>query len=232
MSSSARRRCSISKQRGAEMSSRLMPPNVGAIALQNATISSTSFVARQSGNASTPPNSLKSTALPSITGIAASGPMSPRPSTAVPSETTATVFFLIVRFQADSAVVGDRLADAGDARRVGHREVVARLERRLRTHLELPAEVQEERAVGDVLDLDAVDRADRLDDRARGARRSTPAPSRRAPSRPLDADEVDRAERAAGSRRPPWRRGRTSPARRRGGRGSWRCRRRTGGSCS
>ena len=54
-------------------------------------ISSTSVVARQIGTASTPPNSLKSTALPSITGIAAAGPMSPRPSTAVPSVTTATV---------------------------------------------------------------------------------------------------------------------------------------------
>ena len=35
-------------------------------------------------------------ALPSITGNAPSGPMSPRPSTAVPSVTTATVLRLIV----------------------------------------------------------------------------------------------------------------------------------------
>ena len=54
-------------------------------------ISSTSVVARQIGTASTPPNALNSTALPSITGIAAAGPMSPSPSTAVPSVTTATV---------------------------------------------------------------------------------------------------------------------------------------------
>ena len=54
-------------------------------------ISSTSVVARQIGIASTPPNCLNSTALPSITGIAAAGPMSPSPSTAVPSVTTATV---------------------------------------------------------------------------------------------------------------------------------------------
>ena len=46
--------------------------------------------------ASTSANSLKSIALPSITGIAASGPMSPSPSTALPSETTATVLRLIV----------------------------------------------------------------------------------------------------------------------------------------
>jgi hypothetical protein len=39
-------------------------------------------------------------ALPSMTGIAASGPMSPRPSTAVPSDTTATVLALIVYLNA------------------------------------------------------------------------------------------------------------------------------------
>ena len=131
MSSSARRRRSISKQRGAEMSSRLMPPKPGAIAFTIVTISSTSFVARQIGHASTPPNSLNSIALPSITGIAASGPMSPSPSTAVPSLTTATVFCLIVRFQARRRILGDRAADPRDAGGVGHREVVARLQRRL-----------------------------------------------------------------------------------------------------
>ena len=74
------------------MSSRLIPPNPGAIAFTVATISSGSVVARQIGHASTPANSLKSAALPSITGSAASGPMFPRPSTADPSVTTATVF--------------------------------------------------------------------------------------------------------------------------------------------
>ena len=73
---------------------------MGAIALTVATISSGSLVLRQSGKASTPPNSLNSIALPSITGIAASGPMSPRPSTALPSETTATVLRLIVYWKA------------------------------------------------------------------------------------------------------------------------------------
>jgi hypothetical protein len=48
------------------------------------------------GKASMPANSLNSSALPSITGRAASGPMSPRPSTAVPSVTMATLFFLMV----------------------------------------------------------------------------------------------------------------------------------------
>jgi hypothetical protein len=57
-------------------------------------ISSGSLVSRQIGNASTSANSLKSIALPSITGIAASGPMSPGRARRA-SETTATVFALI-----------------------------------------------------------------------------------------------------------------------------------------
>ena len=123
-----------------------------------------SFVARQIGNASTPPNSLKRSALPSITGSAASGPMSPSPSTAVPSLTTATVLGLIVRFQtlAGSSAIARR--DAADAGRVGHREVVAGLQRHPRDDLDLAAEVHEEGAVGDVLDLDPVDRVHGGDD--------------------------------------------------------------------
>ena len=104
MSSSSRRRRSISKQRGAAMSSRLMPPKAGAAAFAKATISSTSVVAMHSGKAFTPANSLNSSALPSITGIAASGPMSPSPSTAVPSESTATVLPFTV---SDHARSGD-----------------------------------------------------------------------------------------------------------------------------
>jgi len=65
--------------------------------LQKATISSASCVSMQRGKASTAPNSLKRIALPSITGIAASGPMLPRPSTALPSETIAMQFLRIVR---------------------------------------------------------------------------------------------------------------------------------------
>ena len=77
-----------------------MPPNVGAIRITVSTISSVSLVSRQIGKASTSANSLNSIALPSITGMAASGPMSPSPSTAVPSETTATVLALIVYLNA------------------------------------------------------------------------------------------------------------------------------------
>ena len=79
-----------------------MPAKTGAIALTAATISSTSWVSRQIGNASMPAKRLNSAALPSITGSAASGPMLPSPSTAEPSVTTATVLRLMVRRRASS----------------------------------------------------------------------------------------------------------------------------------
>ncbi len=132
MSSSVRSRCSISKQRGAEMSSRLMPPNVGAIALQNATISSTSFVARQSGNASTPPNSLNRMRLALHHRHRRLGPDVAEPEHRGAVGDDRDRVLLDGQVPGGVAVVRDRLADARDARRVGHREVVARLERRLR----------------------------------------------------------------------------------------------------
>jgi hypothetical protein len=73
-----------------------MPPKTGATCRTVSTMAPTSVVARQRGKASMSANSLKSIALPSITGNAASGPMFPRPSTAVPSVTTATAFCLMV----------------------------------------------------------------------------------------------------------------------------------------
>ena len=91
-SHSSRSLRSTSKQRGAAMSSRLMPPKLPEMRWMVRTSSSTSFVPTQSGKASTPANSLKRTHFPSITGMPASGPMSPSPSTADPSVTTATRF--------------------------------------------------------------------------------------------------------------------------------------------
>ena len=61
-----------------------------------------SWVSRHTGQASTPANCLNSAAFPSITGKAAAGPMLPRPSTAEPSVTTATVFRLIVNRRASA----------------------------------------------------------------------------------------------------------------------------------
>ena len=61
------------------------------------TTSSTSFDLMQMGMASIPANSLKRRHLPSITGILASGPISPSPSTAVPLVITATTLPLAVK---------------------------------------------------------------------------------------------------------------------------------------
>ena len=72
------------------MSSRLMPPKLLEIKAMVWTISSTSWVSTQRGTASTPANSLNRTHFPSITGMPARGPISPRPSTAEPSVITAT----------------------------------------------------------------------------------------------------------------------------------------------
>ena len=66
------------------------------------TISSESWVSRQTGQASTPANRLNRAAFPSITGSAAAGPMLPSPSTADPSVTTATVLRLIVSRRASA----------------------------------------------------------------------------------------------------------------------------------
>jgi hypothetical protein len=102
MSNRSRSRRSISKHRGAEMSSRLIPANTGAISCTVRTISSTSWVSRQIGNASIPANRLNNAALPSITGNAAIAPRFPNPNTADPSVTTATMFRLIVNRRASS----------------------------------------------------------------------------------------------------------------------------------
>jgi hypothetical protein len=81
---------STMKHSGALMSSRLMPPKVGSSAAMMSTSLSGSFSLISMSNTSMPANFWNSTPLPSITGLAASGPMAPRPSTAVPLVMTAT----------------------------------------------------------------------------------------------------------------------------------------------
>ena len=85
------RNCSsTSKHSGDLMSSRLMPPKVGSSAETTSTMRSTSGASISMSNTSMPANFLNRTALPSITGLEASGPILPSPSTAEPLETTAT----------------------------------------------------------------------------------------------------------------------------------------------
>lgn len=61
-------------------------------------------------------------------------------------------------------VLGDRHAHAGHARGVDHREVVTVADGVLGRHLDLAAEVHQEGAVGDLAEADALDAAQLLDD--------------------------------------------------------------------
>jgi len=67
-----------------------MPPKVGSSAAMTSISRLGSFSLSSMSKTSMPANFLNSTALPSMTGLAASGPMLPRPSTAVPLVTTPT----------------------------------------------------------------------------------------------------------------------------------------------
>ena len=96
MSSASTSRFSTSKHSGALMSSRLIPPNVGAMRLTTSTSSSTSFASTSMSKTSMPANFLKRTPLPSITGLPARGPMLPSPRMAVPFVITATRLPLFV----------------------------------------------------------------------------------------------------------------------------------------
>ena len=78
------------------MSSRLMPPKVGDRILTVSMNLSGSLVSNSKSKVSMSAKILKSTPLPSMTGLEASGPMSPSPKTAVPLEITATKLPLAV----------------------------------------------------------------------------------------------------------------------------------------
>ncbi len=109
MSNASTSRRSTSKQRGAEMSSRLIAPKEGAIAVTAATISSGSVVLSTIGTESSPAKDFISADLPSMTGSEAFGPIFPSPSTAVPSEITATTRDAQVYSRAAAGSVAIRL---------------------------------------------------------------------------------------------------------------------------
>jgi hypothetical protein len=97
-----------------------------------------------------------------------------------------------------AGVLGDRGADAGDARRVRHREVVAGAQRVLVVLLDLAADVHQERAVGGVDHLRAVDPLDGRDHRIAVllAGRVDRDVAHRV--RVVDRDQVDEADRRPG----------------------------------
>ena len=78
------------KHSGALMSSRLMPPKVIPMFLTTVMISSGSVALTSMSMESTSAKRLKSTLLPSITGLEARAPRLPSPRIAVPLEITAT----------------------------------------------------------------------------------------------------------------------------------------------
>ncbi len=163
MSSSSRSRASISKQRGAAMSSRLIPPYAGAIARTILTISSVSWVSSTTGQASTPPNRLNSAALPSITGMRRGR------ADVAQAEHRRAVGDHRDRVALDGQparvrrVLGDRHADPGHPRRVRPGQLVPVAQRDLGVHLDLAAQVQQERAVGHLADVHPVQLLELLD---------------------------------------------------------------------
>ena len=96
ISSSSDNLFSISNASGAFISSRFIPPKVGAIFLTVSINFSGSLASTSISKTSIPANILNKSAFPSITGFEASGPISPSPKTAVPFVITATKFPLAV----------------------------------------------------------------------------------------------------------------------------------------
>ena len=96
MLSSSTNRRSISNDSGALISSKLIPPKVGAMFFTVSIKASTFLVSTSISKTSMSAKILNNRAFPSITGLEASGPISPRPKTAVPLEITATKFPLDV----------------------------------------------------------------------------------------------------------------------------------------
>jgi len=91
-------------------------------------ISSGSFVAQTNRKGIDPAKLLEEHRLPSITGSAASGPMSPSPKTAVPSVTTATVLTLDGQVKNLIGILGDDLADACDLRGIDQTQKFPRMD--------------------------------------------------------------------------------------------------------
>ena len=72
------------------MSSKFIPPKVGSSSCTARISSLGSLVLSSISNTSISANLLNNTPFPSITGFPAAAPISPKPSTAVPFDTTAT----------------------------------------------------------------------------------------------------------------------------------------------
>ena len=150
MSSCSFRRSSISKQRGAEMSSRLMPPKPGAMRLHRLDdlVGVLGVQADREGVDAGELLEEHRLALHDRHRRLGADVAEAEHGGAVGDDGDRVALDRVL--EGLVAVLGDRHADARDARRVGHREVVARLQRLLVALLDLAADVQQERAVGGV----------------------------------------------------------------------------------
>ena len=164
MSRSSLSRSSISKQRGAEMSSRLIPPKVGAISRTASTISLRVVGVEADREGVDPGELLEQHRLALHHRHRRLGPdvAQPEHRGAVGDDGDGVPLDRVV--EGLRAVRVDLHADAGDARRVGHREVVARLQRVLVVLLDLPAAMHRQRPVDVVDHPRAAGRADRAQD--------------------------------------------------------------------
>ncbi len=147
-------RRSISKQRGAEMSSRFTAPKVGPQPDQASRRSRRDrLVSSTIGMEFSPPKVLNSALLPSMTGSDAAGPMSPRPEhgAAVADHGHQTVGPGV--FLGQRRIGGDGAADLGDARGVGDGQCALGVQRRFQLDREFATLVGREdlRVVNDNL---------------------------------------------------------------------------------
>ena len=149
MSSSSRSRRSISKQRGAEMSSRLIPPKPGEIPLDDAD----DLVAVLGVEADRPGidvgEPLEQRGLALHHRQRGAGAEVAQPEHRRPVRHDRDRIALHRQLRDVLGVGGERERHPPDPWRVGHREVVAGLERNLRLDADLAAEVQQEGAVRD-----------------------------------------------------------------------------------
>ena len=128
------------------------------------TISSTSFVARHTGKASTPARLLEEQGLPLHHRQRRLGADVAEAEDGRPVGHDGHGVLLDRQGEGALRIFPDGEADAGDTRRVGHGQVVTRLQGHLVADLDLSAEMHEEGPVRDAHDPDAVDAAAGGDD--------------------------------------------------------------------
>ena len=152
MSSDSRSRASTSKQRGAAMSSRLIPPKPGAIISTARTISSVSWrgQADRPGVDAGEALEQRGLALHHRQGRARADVAEPEHRRPVGHDRDGVALDGQPAARPRGCSASARLTRPTPGR-VGHRQVVAGAQRHLGRHLDLAADVQQERAVGDLV---------------------------------------------------------------------------------